>query len=81
MCNNLATIGCHLQFQRENNLEGYSMLGIFTWLATCSGLSLSLSLSYLFKVERNKLNLSHFVSAYFSLIFTLLSSLDLLISS
>jgi hypothetical protein len=45
MCNNLATGGFILQFKWDNNLEGCSVLGVFAWMATCSGLSLSLSLS------------------------------------
>lgn len=46
MCNNLATVGSDMQFKRENILEGYSLLGIFTWMVTHSGLSLSLSLAF-----------------------------------
>lgn len=40
VCNNFATTGSNLHFIRKNNVEGYTLLANFAWMATISGLSL-----------------------------------------
>ncbi|XWS30603.1 hypothetical protein CRYUN_Cryun23aG0000200 [Craigia yunnanensis] len=51
LCDNIATISCNLLFERENNLEGHSLLGILAFMAASCGHSPSLSL--FFKMHMN----------------------------
>lgn len=51
VCNNLATIGSNVQYKWKNDVKSYSLLGVFTGMATLCSQSLSLSFIYFLRFK------------------------------